>query len=346
MANPIFIVGSPRSGTTLLYHMLLSAGGFAVYRAEAHVFNTFAPRFGHLRTLDDRAALLRHWLSSEYFRRSGLTPNDIQWRLLVECTGAGDFLRLFMDAVAAKQGVPRWAECTPENLLYVDEIKRSIPNAQFVHIIRDGRDVATSLAKQGWIKNLPGSRLHSTIAAGLYWEWMVGKGRENLSRYRADSLEVRYESLIADPQRELNRIGAFIQHPLDYGVIQRTGIGTVSAPNTSFKPQGGQFNPVGRWRSSARTKEFAQLEEAIMPLLTELGYSLQTQPSFHPLLQFERVAYRAKFSARHRLKTQTPLGRYFTNIALLSDFHAFDAPSDDRDRNTVPETGAHQNAPA
>ena len=158
------------------------------------------------------------------------------------------------------------------------------------------------MAKRGSVKSLPGSRVHSTVTAGLYWEWMVGKGRENLSRYPSDILEVRYESLIANPQQELNRIGAFIQHPLDYGVIQRTGIGSVSAPNTSFESQGGQFNPVGRWRASAGTKQFAELEAAIKPLLTELGYALQTEPSFHPILQCERAAYRANFSARHRLE--------------------------------------------
>ncbi len=62
---PVFVVGSPRSGTTLLYHMLLSAGGFARYRAETHVFNTLAPRFGHLRRERDVAEALRTWLASD-----------------------------------------------------------------------------------------------------------------------------------------------------------------------------------------------------------------------------------------------------------------------------------------
>ena len=53
---PVFVVGSPRSGTTLLYHMLLSAGRFAIYRAETHVFNVLVPRFGDPGVPSNRAA--------------------------------------------------------------------------------------------------------------------------------------------------------------------------------------------------------------------------------------------------------------------------------------------------
>ena len=47
---PVFVLGCPRSGTTVLYHMLLSAGGFAVYRAESNVFNLLVPRFRGMRS--------------------------------------------------------------------------------------------------------------------------------------------------------------------------------------------------------------------------------------------------------------------------------------------------------
>lgn len=51
---PVFVLGSVRSGTTLLYHMLLSAGGFAVYRSESNVFNLLEPRFGDLHVRRNR----------------------------------------------------------------------------------------------------------------------------------------------------------------------------------------------------------------------------------------------------------------------------------------------------
>ena len=55
---PVFVLGCPRSGTTLLYHMLLSAGNFAVYRAESQVFNLLEPHFGSLSQAANRRKLL------------------------------------------------------------------------------------------------------------------------------------------------------------------------------------------------------------------------------------------------------------------------------------------------
>jgi len=69
---PVFVLGAPRSGTTLLYHMLLSAGGFAAFRAETHVFDLLGPRFGDLGKLRNRRRLLRQWLHTKSFRVSGL----------------------------------------------------------------------------------------------------------------------------------------------------------------------------------------------------------------------------------------------------------------------------------
>src|SRR6266536_1366935 len=61
----VFVLGCPRSGTTVLYHMLLSAGDFAVYRSESNVFNILVPRFGDLRHKKNRRELLDHWFRSK-----------------------------------------------------------------------------------------------------------------------------------------------------------------------------------------------------------------------------------------------------------------------------------------
>ena len=78
--------------------------------------------------------------------------------MLEDCRNAGDFLRIVMEAIARKQGVDRWAESTPLHLLYLPLIKKLIPEALVVHIIRDGRDVTASLYRIGWIRPLPWDR--------------------------------------------------------------------------------------------------------------------------------------------------------------------------------------------
>src|SRR5690348_1578255 len=89
---PVFVVGSPRSGTTLLYHMLLSSGNFAVYRSETHIFNVFAPHFGDLGVYRNREKMTDQWLKSKYFLLTGLDPNRTRAELMAHCRSAGDFL--------------------------------------------------------------------------------------------------------------------------------------------------------------------------------------------------------------------------------------------------------------
>src|SRR6202049_4464129 len=116
--SPVFVLGCPRSGTTLLYDMLLSAGGFAVYLAESNVFNVLALRFGDLAARSNREKLLEVWLGSKLFLATGLNRQLIEPKVLDECHSGGDFLRIVMSEIARSQGMQRWAENSPECLLY------------------------------------------------------------------------------------------------------------------------------------------------------------------------------------------------------------------------------------
>src|ERR1700747_1968667 len=82
---PVFVVGCPRSGTTLLYHMLLSAGNFAVYRAESQVFNILEPRFGDLSSSRHRRAMLNAWYNSPLFTKTGLAKEDVDDTVMSDC---------------------------------------------------------------------------------------------------------------------------------------------------------------------------------------------------------------------------------------------------------------------
>src|SRR5580704_4417565 len=112
---PVFVLGSPRSGTTLLYHMLLSSGGFAVYRSATHVFNLLETAYGDLGKASHKRKLMKAWLGSKMFQVSGLDARKIEARIIAECTIGGDFLRLVMGQIAEYQNVKRWADCTPDH---------------------------------------------------------------------------------------------------------------------------------------------------------------------------------------------------------------------------------------
>jgi hypothetical protein len=316
-AAPVFVVGSPRSGTTLLYHMLLSAGGFAYYRAETHVFNMLAPRFGDLSDRETRLAMFDRFARSDMFRIGGVAPEDVRPLIDRECRNAGDFLRVFMEAVARQQGVPRWAETTPIHVLHMDEIKKTIRGALFIHVIRDGRDVAVSMAKQRWVRPLPGLASFPERAAGAYWSWIVEGGRRLGERHRDDYMEVFYEALVDAPQATLTSIGEFIGQSLSYDVIQRVGIGSVSRPNTSFPGAPGSFS--GRWRGELDALRAERLEALLAPTLERCGYRLELPASgrVHPAMVMERAAYARWFGTKQWLKSHTPLGRRLASLELF-----------------------------
>ena len=311
--SPIFVVGSGRSGNTLLYHTLLSAGGFAIYRAEPAVFDLLAPKFGDLSLLKNRQKLMSVWLQSYMCAASGLKHDHIKNKILGECKSTGHFLRILMGEVAQSQGVDRWVVWGPDNLLYMPWIKEELPDALFIHMIRDGRDVAVSMNKEGWIRPFPWDRKRSLLVAALHWQWKVTRGRQLGRRVLPDYLEVRFEDLVTRNRETLVEIGNFIGHDLDYDRIRNTAIGTLSDANSSFKAgRAAGYGPIGRWKHLLTSEDIARIESLISSLLEELGYPLAASnpaaPSFERWTM--RVLYPWFFDTKQWLKLHTPLGRF------------------------------------
>jgi len=315
---PVFVLGSVRSGTTLLYHMLLSSGNFVVYRTESNVFNLLEPRFGNLSGKRNQQRLLNAWYNSRLYALTGLDKKQLESRLAAECRNGGDFLRIVMEEMARLQGVERWADTTPDHILYLDRIKQTIPDALIVHIIRDGRDAALSANKQHYVRALQWDHTPGLLIAAMYWEWMVRKGRKAGHKLGGDYLEVHFEDLIQRPRETLAKIGTFIEHDLDYDRIQQVAIGSVSRPNTSFEEKE-SFNPVGRWKSDYSHKELAEVEALTGDTLKEFGYELATEDAdalHRPDLQRTKALYKLYFDSKLYLKAKTFLGRLFVTRDL------------------------------
>ncbi len=314
MRAPIFIVGCGRSGTTLLYHMLLSAGGFAVYSAENNVFNLLGLRFGDLSVAKNRRKLMEVWLRSKLFKRSGLDREKIESAVANECRSSGDFIRIVMGEIAHQQHVDRWADTTAIHALHLPQIKKELPDALIVHMIRDGRDVALSFDKIGWTHPFPWDRKRSLLAAALWWQWIVRKCRKYGEALGCQYLEVRFEDLIDKPRETLATVSAFIGQDLDYDRIQRVAVGTVAKPNSSFKADSQRegFNPVGRWKGALSLQDVATVEELIGESLLELGYPLAAERRLRKRafpVRLMQVIYPCLFETKLWLKTKTPLAR-------------------------------------
>lgn len=316
-------MGCHRSGTNLLYDMLLSSGGFAIYRGFLPIYKILIPRFGSMDKPQNREKILQTWLRSKGFRRTGLNADQLSERILNECRNGGDFIRVVMDSVAQSQQAPRWAVYDPDNVLHVERVKRDIPNAIFVHIIRDGRDIALSLKKMGGFSPLPWDRgqTDSLVATALYWEWMIHRGRTAGSKFPEDYIEIRYEDLITTPHETLSRLGSFIEHDLDYDRIQTAGLGRLSETNSSFREEAAKekINPLGRWKERLAPGDVAAIEATVGDCLVENGYqlSLPAPERRRGLRQsFMRAMYPAFLGGKLAVKLHTPIGRLANMSAL------------------------------
>jgi hypothetical protein len=324
MKPPVFIVGCPRSGTSYLYHLLLSAGGFAEFRTQMNVFDVLEPVYGDLGVSRNKIKMMNEWLRSKAFDVSGLRAEEIKDKILSECRSASDFLRIVMEEVARKQGVDRWIDSTPTNIPHLLRIHKDFPDARIVHIIRDGRDVALSLDKRGWSRSLPWDRDKGLPAAGIYWEWIVRKGRRLGALLQGNYLEVRYEDLVNQTAETLEQVGSFLKHDLDYTRIQRASIGSVKNPLTSFKEdlERGQFAPVGRWKNKAKfpPDQLILFESLVGDYLQLLGYALSRDDmrAKHSLaVKRMRAVYRAYYELKQWAKINTPLSRFMVDYSAI-----------------------------
>ena len=130
MKRPVFVVGCPRSGTTLLYSMLVAAGGFAIYRKETY-FYAIAPRFPNLQRARYQQTFMREFLQGSLGKVPGVDVERHVRSALSQCVNTGDFLPRLMDGITRVQGAERWVEGTPIHVLHIKEIKRAVPDALF-----------------------------------------------------------------------------------------------------------------------------------------------------------------------------------------------------------------------
>jgi hypothetical protein len=303
--------------------MLLSSGGFAIYRGFLPIYKILIPRFGSMKSRAHRERILETWLHSKGFRRTGLDAGQLSASILNQCRTGGDFIRVVMGAVAQSQQAQRWAMYDPDNVLHVERVKREIPNALFVHIIRDGRDIALSLKKMGGFTPLPWDRdqTGSLVATALYWEWMVHQGRAHGRKFPADYIEIHFEDLIGNPHETLDKLGGFLDHDLDYDRIQRAGLGRLSETNSSFREEGAKekINPLGRWKERMAHADVAAIEATVGECLQENGYELslpaaERRPSLRH--SWMRGIYPAFLGGKLWLKLHTPVGRLADMSAL------------------------------
>jgi hypothetical protein len=213
-----FFVGCGRSGTTLLRAMFDSHPDLAVPDEVSFVIRLARPhyalRYGWPRRFDaERAADLI--VANASWRRWGIPPAEGRAALVdpPPASFAEMVRRAFADW-AARAGKPRYADKTPMHVLHLRRLARLFPEARFVHLVRDGRDVALSYRSVAWGPE-------TVEEAALLWRRRVGAGRRSGRRLGPDRYrEVRYEDLVAEPERVARELCAFVDLAWDDAMLR------------------------------------------------------------------------------------------------------------------------------
>jgi hypothetical protein len=197
-------------------------------------------------------------------------------------------VRAFYRLYARRFGKPRWGEKTPGYGGHLDSIGALLPEAHFVHVIRDGRDVALSV-RGLWFA--PGDSM-GEIARD--WCRRIEATRAQAARCPR-YLEIRYENLVLDTEATLRIVDAFADLPFDPGQLayhlraperlaehreRRTADGKVVTHEQRLRQQEGVTRPpdasrVGFWRAAMTADERSGFEGVAGGLLRELGYDVR-----------------------------------------------------------------------
>lgn len=274
--RPIFLLGCPRSGTTLLQLMLHSHPRIAIPPENRFLLETYRRRldFGSLRHPRNRAALARSITDrpQSKFADLGLDRD----RVILEITNGpatlGSALGIVLRTFADRFDKPRWGDKRPAYYQDVGAIRRLFPRAQFVHIVRDGRDCIASLKRMPWWKQ-------DVNAAIATWTEALDYGRRAARMLPADTWhELTYERLVTEPAAELRRLCAFLREDYDDAMTSPGRAAPEVVPNRKrwhlLTRQDVEQTRVGTWRSGLAPAELALIQKVAGNRLAAYGYAL------------------------------------------------------------------------
>ena len=274
MSRPLILLGVSRSGTTLLRVILDRSPGVAI-PDESFFVPLLSRRHGRAidpeRFLDDVARIptIRDW---------GLQVEEIAARVKPGMA-TGDAIAAIFATYAAAAGKPRWGDKTPMYMRHLSLLDELFPHAQYVHLIRDGRDAALSFLEmpEGTFTRTWAHPRTPAQFACLWRKEVRGArrlgGRLGPKRY----LEVRYEELVAEPENVVREICRFAEIAFEPAMLDYAGAVDVSSKPHQQRLLRPPTAGVRSWREELGDADVAAFEAVAGDLLGQLGYEVRSK---------------------------------------------------------------------
>lgn len=276
---PIFVVGAARSGTTLLQRMLRSHPNIASPTGESQ-FIIFLYRhvlqYGNLNQQDNVKIVLGEMrrLSRQFIDEDmkGLQFDIEQLSAAMVEAGANSIASIvdyLLTADAQGQNKKRWLDKTPYYSLHIPVLLQLFPSAQFIHLIRDGRDCALSMLDRRFDLGT-----HNIYKAAYKWKLNVDEAQVAGAHLRENQyIEIRYEKLLQNTESEVRRLCAFLNEDFDSQVIEFEK-STDTKTKTPMLKQSIDSSNVDKWRNKLSARQVAIYEAVAGETLLRNGYQL------------------------------------------------------------------------
>jgi hypothetical protein len=293
---PVVILGVSRSGTTLLKEMLDGSSALAI-PSESYFIPQLWDRHGPdpdpEAILDDlgRIARVRGW---------GVTPEDVRRRLPEEPSFRDVIVPVYR-AYAEGKGKERFGDKTPAYMQHLELLDTVFPGAQYVHIIRDGRDAGLSFLGMRRRPRFNWARPRGLGDFACQWDLEVRAAQEfGATTARGRYLELRYENLVADPEPRLREVCDFLNLPFEPKMLEY---------HREVEPERLQDHPrlseppapgTRDWREELAPEDTERFEAIAGPLLEDLGYPrAHPRPALKTLVRarVHRAAFRLRVSS-------------------------------------------------
>ncbi len=273
--RPIFVVGCPRSGTTLLRVMLSAHPRIAIPPETRFLMPAYERRheFGDLQLSTNRERLAR-WIIDQpgsRFDQLQLDPEDVVRQIVEGPPTLGSALGTVFQAYAAKFGKQRWGDKRPRYWSFINELDQLFPDAQFIHLVRDPRACAASLQRPPLELDRSGAIRTWIDAVALCRR--AGR-RLGPSRFH----EIHYEAMVVDPEHEMRGLCAFLGEDYAASMIEPESVVSEAVPRRyphyELISAGVNTGSLELWRERLTPGEIATIQVVARDHLASSGREL------------------------------------------------------------------------